>query len=133
MKKYNMAKFADLIVKANTGADAIKRAPIVFYDSGIRCLRIQDISQKKKFSDWGFCKVNDQDRSRFLLKKNDIVIARTGETIGCNMIIKEDLEAVYNNGLIKVLIDKNKCHPLYAYYNISSQLFSSYIDNVGRT
>jgi restriction endonuclease S subunit len=49
------------------------------------------------------------------------------------MIIKEDMEAVYNNGLIKIVINENKCHPLYAYYNISSQLFNSYIDNVGRT
>jgi type I restriction enzyme S subunit len=68
MSKYKKAKLADVILKANTGADAIKRASIVSYDSGIRCLRIQDISQKKKFVDWGFCKVNDEDRSKFLLK-----------------------------------------------------------------
>ena len=30
---------------ANTGLDAIKRAPIVEEDTGIKCLRIQDVSQ----------------------------------------------------------------------------------------
>ena len=46
------SKVADIIISSNTGLDAIKSAPIVNYDTGVKCIRIQDISQKKNFSKW---------------------------------------------------------------------------------
>jgi type I restriction enzyme S subunit len=133
MSQWENVKLESVIFKANTGADAIQRAPIVAYDTGTRCLRIQDISQNKNFLDWGFCKISDQNREKFLLKKDDILIARTGATIGSNLIIKDNLEAVYNNGLIRIIVDKNKCLPLYLFYNISFQTFFSFIDKVAKT
>ena len=36
-------KLKDVIESVNTGLDAIQRAPIVNYDTGIKCLRIGDI------------------------------------------------------------------------------------------
>lgn len=122
-----------LIKRANTGLDAIKRAPIVDYISGTRCLRIQDISQSKDFKSWGYCKVNDRDRTRFLLKKNDLLIARTGATIGANLIVRKNLDAVFNNGLIRLNLDTSKAYPAYVSYCIGSSHFASYIDNVAKT
>ena len=49
-------KLKDVIESVNTGLDAIQRAPIVNYDTGIKCLRIGDISQKNNFENWGFSK-----------------------------------------------------------------------------
>ncbi|TON37189.1 restriction endonuclease subunit S, partial [Vibrio parahaemolyticus] len=89
------------IASANTGLDAIKRAPIVEQDTGIRCLRIQDVSQVKSFEDWGFTDVTPANFKKFQLKKDDILIARTGGSIGVNRYIEEDLQSVYNNGLIR--------------------------------
>ena len=40
-------KLKDLIESSNTGLDAIKRAPIVDYNTGIKCLRIGDISNNR--------------------------------------------------------------------------------------
>src|SRR5262245_61109969 len=118
MRDLGYTELAKIVEKANTGLDAIKRAPIVDYDSGIRCLRIQDISQRKTFNSWGFCKVNDRDKGRFLLKKGDVIIARTGATIGASLIINRDLESVFNNGLIRLKTDEKRCDPIYLAYNI---------------
>ena len=73
--KFNQVKLGDVIISANTGLDAIKRAPIVNYNTGIKCLRIQDISQNKQFDSWGFCEVEENNFNRFSLKKGDILIA----------------------------------------------------------
>ena len=54
-------KLRDVYESANTGLDAIKRAPIVDYESDIKCIRIQDISQNKKFHEWGNTEVNESD------------------------------------------------------------------------
>ena len=96
-------KFSDLttvenvVLSANTGADAIKKAPIVDYDTGIRCIRVGDMTNNRSFQDWGFTKVTDDVFKRYQLHKNDIVITRTA-SLGLNTIIPEELPAVYNNG-----------------------------------
>jgi type I restriction enzyme S subunit len=80
----------EIIDKANTGADAIKRAPIVEEDTGVRCLRIGDISNDRPFEEWGFTNADTGVISKFELKKNDILVARTGNTIGVVKYIKND-------------------------------------------
>lgn len=86
MSSWRECKLGDVVESANTGLDAIKRAPIVDIDTGIKCLRIQDVSQSKKFINWGFTQVNEKDYSKFQLKQNDIIIARTGASIGVKKI-----------------------------------------------
>jgi len=122
----------DITLSANTGLDAIKRAPIVEFDSGIKCLRIQDISQSKKFEDWGFCEVNEKNFLSFQLKQNDIIIARTGETVGVNKIILSDLKSVFNNGLIRLRINPKKINPFYLFYNLQNIDFKNHINGVAR-
>ena len=104
---------ADCVLSANTGLDAIKRAPIVTVNTGIRCIRIQDISQSKVFQDWGFTEVTSNNFEKFQLKSNDILIARTGGSIGVNTFISNDLQAVYNNGLIRIRVDTEKFYPKF--------------------
>ena len=93
------------VVKANTGADAIKRAPIVEEDTGVRCLRIGDISNNRPIEEWGFTSASYDVVEKFELKKDDIVIARTGNTIGVVKYIDEDIKSVYNQWVNK---DKNR-------------------------
>ncbi len=123
-------KLENIILLANTGLDAIKRAPIVKENTGIKCLRIQDVSQKKEFFDWGYCSVTEANFNKFKLIKNDILIARTGATVGKNFIITTDLSAVYNNGLIKIKIDEKVANPRFIYYVLQSKDFSSYIHSI---
>lgn len=130
MAEWKEYKLGALIESANTGLDAIKRAPIVFYDSGIKCLRIQDVSQKKAFQDWGFCEVTNDNYKRFQLKKGDIIIARTGETIGVNLLIRDDLASVFNNGLIRIRVNLKKTSPSYIFYQFQSPRYRSYIESI---
>jgi len=100
----------DCVESANTGLDAIKRAPIVIENTGIKCLRIQDVSKNKRFDNWGFTKVSLTNYEKFKLKKNDLIIARTGATVGVNMFIKKNLRSVFNNGLIRIKTNQS-IHP----------------------
>jgi type I restriction enzyme S subunit len=130
MSEWKEIKMEEILVSANTGLDAIKRAPIVEYDSGIKCLRIQDVSQEKEFVNWGFCEVEERNFEKFKLRKGDIIIARTGATVGVNKFIKEDLKSVFNNGLIRLRADREKCLPKYLYFNLRTSYFNSYIESI---
>ena len=122
-------RLKDKTLSANTGLDAIKRAPIVEHDTGLKCIRIQDISQGKSYDDWGFTETNEKDCKKFLLKKNDLLIARTGATVGVSQFIKEDIEAVYNNGTIRLRLDKS-LNSRFVYYIFQTKSFLQYIDNI---
>jgi type I restriction enzyme S subunit len=118
------------IESANTGLDAITRAPIVTEDTGVKCLRIQDISQNKSFNNWGFTSVEANNYNRFQLKKDDIIIARTGATVGVNLLIMKDYKAVYNNGLIRIRVDKSKIYPCILNLILKTKEFIEYIDSI---
>ena len=130
MTEWKELKISELIEKANTGLDAIKRAPIVVYNSGIKCLRIQDVSQKKPFQNWGFCEVTENNFKRFQLKKGEIIIARTGATIGVNLLIQNDLRSVFNNGLIRIKVNEEKITPEFLFYQFQSSYYRNYIESI---
>ena len=123
------ATLGDLVKSANTGLDAIKRAPIVEQETGVKCFRIQDASQKKDYNKWGNSKVEDRNFVKFQLKKGDILIARTGNTIGVHFLVKKDLNSVYNNGIIRLRVN-SKCDFNYLYKVIESKRFSRYIQSI---
>ena len=119
----------DTVLNANTGLDAIKRAPIVKYFTGCKCLRIQDITQDKPYCDWGDTEVSEQDKQKFLLKHGDILIARTGATVGVNKYINQEHCSVYNNGLIRLKINPDYI-PYYVYLVMQTEKFTDYIKGV---
>ena len=130
MSEWKEIQMSDILESANTGLDAIKRAPIVSYDSGIKCLRIQDISQEKNFEDWGFCEVEKKNYEKFQLKKGDIIVARTGATVGVNRFISQDLKSVYNNGLIRLRTDKAECLAKFLFYNLRTNNYKGFIESI---
>ncbi|MCH5345166.1 MAG: restriction endonuclease subunit S [Acetatifactor sp.] len=123
-------KLCDLVVSANTGADAIKRAPILQEKTNLRCLRIGDVSQGREYEQWGFTKTSPEDYQRYKLHDGDILVARTGNTIGVNKYIEGNPEAVYNNGLIKIEADGRKIMPKYLYYIVRSKECQDYIQAI---
>lgn len=129
-KEWKTVKLGDVIISANTGLDAIKRAPVVDYNTGIKCLRIQDISQNKQFDSWGFCEVEENNFNRFSLKEGDILIARTGATIGVNIQIKDNLIAVYNNGLIRIKINNEITNNKFIFYNLQTRYYKNFINAI---
>ncbi|MBN1155829.1 restriction endonuclease subunit S [candidate division KSB1 bacterium] len=130
LSEWSLITINDIASRVNTGLDAIRRAPIINKNTGLKCLRIQDISQDKDYDRWGFTRVTDNDLDKYKLKRNDILIARTGASIGVKKIIKEDLNAVFNNGLIRIKVDSKKCVPQYLYYNLCSEKYDGFIENI---
>lgn len=122
----DLTTVGNVVLSANTGADAIKKAPMVDYNTGIRCVRVGDMTNNRSFHDWGFTKVADNVFKRYQLHKDDIVITRTA-SVGLNTIIPEDLPAVYNNGLIRLTVNTSNVLPLYLFRQFQTEDFSNYI------
>lgn len=120
----------EALVSSNTGLDAIKRAPIVDYPTPIRCLRIQDVSQSKTFEDWGYTEVESKNYEKFQLKAGDIIVARTGNTVGVNKFIKCDVSAVFNNGLIRLRVDTQRFDSKFIYFNFRNSNYKGFIENI---
>ena len=127
-KGWISTNIGEVSLDANTGADAIRRAPIVEYDTGIRCARVGDLSNKRGVEGWGYCEVSDVDYEKFRLRKGDILVTRTG-TIGLNTFINEDLVAVFNNGLIRLRINKD-VSPLFIYQLLNQSEYYNYISKI---
>lgn len=128
-KGWELRKLGELVKKSNTGADAIKRAPIVNEDTGVRCVRVGDMTNKRPFDEWGFCKITPEDYKRYKLDINDIVVTRTA-TLGINTIIRNEIKGVYNNGLIRLKMDENKIIPLLAYCFFQSDAYKIWIERI---
>ncbi|MCT8641360.1 restriction endonuclease subunit S, partial [Glaesserella parasuis] len=129
MSSWKKVTLEDISESINTGLDAIRRAPIVDFETDIKCLRIQDISQNKPIESWGFTEVKNTDYSKFRLMKDDIIMARTCST-GICFLAKQDLPAVFNNGLARIRLKKDIAYPTYVYYVFKSKSFISYIDGI---
>jgi len=123
---WEIKKVSELVSKSNTGADAIQKAPIVDYDTGIRCARVGDFSNNRSLPSWGFSKVDEKNYKNYKLIKNDILITRTS-LIGLSKIIREDIPAVYNNGLIRI---KPTISAEFLYINFQSNIFKTYISRI---
>ena len=95
--------------------DAIRRAPIVEEDTGIKCLRIQDISNNKQYVKWGNTKVNEKDFEKARLRIGDIIMARTCSP-GIIYFTRENLKAVFNNGLARIRPKEEKAYSIFLYY-----------------
>ena len=130
MNSMEYIRLSELTLSAVTGLDAIKRAPILDEETGLKCLRIQDISQKKEFLEWGNTKVSLSDLKKTKLRKNDILVARTGATVGVSYYVNEDLNSVFNNGTIRLRLDINKINPYLVYSLFQTKEFRTYIDNI---
>lgn len=81
---------------------------------GPRFLRITDI--QGNIVDWRtvpYCKISENEKSKYLLKKDDLVFARTGATTGMSYFINSDLneDAVFASYLIRLRFNKNICSP----------------------
>lgn len=131
MSDWQMVTLEDVTESINTGLDAIRRAPIVEHQTNLRCLRIQDISQDKSFNEWGFTETKkSSDYEKYKLTSGDIIIARTGGSIGVNKLIRNDLESVFNNGLARIRVNKNFATPEFIYCVMQSINFKSHINAI---
>lgn len=94
-------------------------------DAGeVRYLRITDISEdgtlqarNRKYID-----LNEENKS-FLLKKGELVMARTGATFGKTLYYESDAPAIYASFLIKISLDSNILLSRYYWHFSNSSLY----------
>jgi len=94
-------------------------------DSGdARFVRITDININGKLlqTDAKFVDISDGNK-KFILKKDDLLMARTGATFGKTMIFEEDYPAIYAGFLIKLDLDKDTINPKYYWHFAQSEIF----------
>jgi type I restriction enzyme S subunit len=123
------AKLGEVVIAANTGGDAIRIAPIVDYNTGFRCIRVGDLTNNRDFKSWGFCKIKPTDFVKLQLKQGDVVVSRTA-SLGLNAFIYEDLQAVYNNGLIRLRPNTDKIYPLFLFLLLRQKAYFDFINRI---
>lgn len=90
----------------------------------IRMVRISDIQDNAVIWDSvPFCDIPEADICKYLLKKNDILFARTGGTVGKSFLVTDvPHESIYAGYLIRTRYSPELC-PKYLKYFMESPLY----------
>jgi type I restriction enzyme S subunit len=104
-------------------------APAVAYDANkYTYLRITDINDDGTLNHNGLMSVDDERAGDYLLKENDIVFARTGNSTGRTYFYDgRDGELVYAGFLIKFSLDSEKVNPRILKYYTHSQPYYDWV------
>ena len=97
----------------------------------IKMVRITDIQNGKvEWENVPFCEISDEDVITYKLRKNDILFARTGGTVGKSFLVDEELkDAVFAGYLIRTQYDFEKLNPKYMKLFMESQLYWDQLKN----
>lgn len=125
LSKYQFSKFSSVVIgKPLYGANekAVKSK------SDTRYIRITDINEDGTLND-DFVSAKTVD-DKYLLKDNDFLIARSGNTVGKTFLYKEFMgKCIFAGYLIRFELDTNKITPEYLLYYTKSSLFKTWIQN----
>jgi len=102
---------------------------------GVPYLRITDINDDGSLEENGFKYVNIEDKNfkKYRLKNGDIVIARSGATVGKNYLYEsKDLKMVFASYLIRFRLNRNIVLPKYIYYYLNSHKYWYFINRKKR-
>jgi type I restriction enzyme S subunit len=97
---------------------------------GPRFLRITDIVPDSL--DWEsvpYCPIEEDDRQRFALQVNDIVVARTGATVGYAKLIREPEDSVFASYLVRFRVDPSKAYPPFVGRLVESQVYKAFVQS----
>lgn len=97
----------------------------------IKMVRITDIQNGKvQWNTVPFCEISDTDIQVYQLRKNDILFARTGGTVGKSFLVDEEPEnAVFAGYLIRTQYDDKKLNPKYMKMFMESQIYWNQLKN----
>lgn len=121
--KKRLPGFSGDWIKSNIGSCIIEKpsyginAPAVDFNGFLpRYIRITDISKDGRYCKDAQASVSAENVEPFLLKTNDIVLARTGASVGKSYIYDEhDGRLVYAGFLIKMSIDPQKADSRFVF------------------
>jgi type I restriction enzyme S subunit len=80
--------------------------------------------------DWGsvpFCEIDDADRNRFSLQPDDIVVARTGATVGYAKLMRDEVDAVFASYLVRFRVDPKLADPGFVGCLVESLVYKDFV------
>jgi type I restriction enzyme S subunit len=119
-----LVTFADICESVRYGYTA----PANEKEVGPRLLRITDIVPDS--IDWDsvpFCEIDEPDRERFSLKAGDIVVARTGATVGYAKLIRDSVDAVFASYLVRFRVDEKQADPGFVGRLVESFIYKDFV------
>lgn len=97
---------------------------------GPRFLRITDIvPDSLNWETVPYCQIDDDDKKRYALAPGDIVVARTGATVGYAKLIRDEVDAVFASYLVRFRVDTNTADPVYVGRLVESQVYKSFVQS----
>ena len=107
-------------------------APAIAYSpQKPRYIRITDITEAGTYSKSSPASVEDVNIDRYYLKKNDIVLARTGASVGKSYLYqKDDGNLVYAGFLIKVSINDIVADARYVFACLHTQRYWQWVNTI---
>lgn len=91
-------------------------------------LRITDIVPDS--IDWEtvpFCKIDEHEKDRYAVYPGDIVIARTGATVGYAKLIRVSVDCVFASYLVRFRVDPKVADPGFVGRLVESSLYKDYV------
>ena len=112
-------------ISKGKGSYGIAASAVPFDSSLYTYLRITDINDDGSLNKLGLTSVDEDNAGNYLLKPNDIVFARTGNSTGRAYFYDgSDGELVYAGFLIKFSLDESKVNPrIMKYYTHSKPYY----------
>jgi len=92
-------------------------------------LRITDISEDGRIKKTDLSSVDNIKSGDYYLEENDIVFARTGNSVGKSYLYDpSDGELVYAGFLIRVKVDPNKLSPVFLKYYVQTKAYWDWVN-----
>ena len=124
MSSTPLVTFADICESVRYGYTASANNQEV----GPRFLRITDIVPDS--IDWDsvpFCDIDDSGKEKFALEVGDIVVARTGATVGYAKLIRDSIDAVFASYLVRFRMDVKQADPRFVGRLIESFIYKDFV------
>ncbi|MDK4231016.1 restriction endonuclease subunit S [Corynebacterium tuberculostearicum] len=97
------------------------------HPTGTHFLRITDIVNFTDYSGVPFVDIDDEDRRKKLLKQNDIVVARTGATVGASHLFRGTEPTVFASYLVRFRTKTPDVDPVFVSYVLNSPAWKQFI------
>jgi type I restriction enzyme, S subunit len=94
-----------------------------------RYIRITDITENGDLRDSTYKTLPRSKAIGYMLKKGDVLFARSGATVGKTYVFKEDYDACFAGYLIKASCNK-KLIPMFLYYFTSSNSYENWKNSI---
>ena len=130
LEKFETVTLADVSIN-NKGEYGIGASAVDYSEELYTYLRITDINDDGTLNKNDLKSVDDEDAKNYLLKENDVVFARTGNSTGkAYYYDKMDGELVYAGFLIKFSLDPLKINPKFMKYYVLSEEYKGWVNSM---